>query len=80
MTENARLTIDLPKDKHKFLKTAAAQMGISMKELLLMSVFEKLQEVEDAWLAREAEKVLADINSGKEKLISFETMKKRLKL
>lgn len=78
MSQNARLTIDLRRDDHKLLKMAAAQMGLSMKELLLISVFEKLQEVEDAWLAKEAEKVLEDIALGKEKLISFETMKKRL--
>jgi hypothetical protein len=33
-----RLTIDLPTSEHKRLKMAASLMGVSMKQLVLMSV------------------------------------------
>jgi len=38
--KTSRLTIDLPRAKHKRLKMAASIMGTTMKDLVLMSVEE----------------------------------------
>lgn len=39
-TRTARLTIDMDKSDHKRLKMAASMMGVSIKNLVLMSVDE----------------------------------------
>ena len=49
-----------------------------MREFMLSSAFEKLEDIEDEWLADKAREALNNILSGKEKSIPWKTMKKRL--
>ena len=80
MKDKSRLTVDMSLDEHMYLKMACAKLGISMREFILCSAFEKIEEIEDAWLADKARETLKNINSGKEKAISWDEMKKRLAL
>ena len=78
MKNSARLTIDMTSDEHAYLKMASAKLGISMREFILTATFEQMAKLEDEWLANKARKVLEDIQSGKEKAISWSEMKKRI--
>ncbi len=40
----SRLTIDLPKANHKLLKAMAAELGVSMKEIILESIDERIKQ------------------------------------
>ena len=48
-----------------------------MREFFLYSAFEKMEEIEDEWLAEKARKTLEMINTGKMKTISWEEMKNK---
>ena len=78
MKEKSRLTVDMSSDEHMYLKMACAKLGVSMREFLLYSAFEKMEEIEDEWLAEKARETLERINSGKEKTVSWDEMKKRI--
>ena len=78
MREKSRLTVDMSPDEHMYLKMACAKLGVSMREFILHSAFEKIEEIEDEWLADMARKTLNNIHSGKEKTISWDEMKKRI--
>ena len=78
MKEKSRLTLDMHSDEHMYLKMAAAKLGVSMKDFVLLAVFERMEEIEDEWLAAKARKVLENIQNGKEKTISWKEMKKRI--
>jgi hypothetical protein len=78
MKEKSRLTLDMSHDEHVYLKMACAKLGVTMREFLLHSAFEKMQEVEDEWLAEKARETLENIHSGKEKTIPWDEMKKRI--
>ncbi len=76
--DKSRLTVDMSSDEHMYIKMASAKLGLTMREFLLSCAFEKLEELEDEWLAARARETLADVESGKEKLISLEEMKRRI--
>ena len=78
MREKTRLTVDMTPDEHMYLKMACVKIGVSMKDFLLQLAFEKIEDMEDEWLANKATETLKNIKSGKEKLISWEEAKKRL--
>lgn len=78
MKEKSRLTVDMSSDEHIYLKMACAKLGVSMREFLLHAAFEKMEAIEDEWLADKARETLANIASGKEKFIPWNEMKKRL--
>jgi len=79
MKDKSRLTVDMSSDEHMYLKMACAKLGVTMREFMLKSAFERVEALEDEWLAEKARETLQNIESGKEKTISFRTMKKRLK-
>jgi len=78
MKDKARLTLDMSSQEHMYLKMACAKLGVTMKEFLLLAAFERIEEIEDEWLAERARETLANIQSGKEKTISWKEMKKRI--
>lgn len=78
MKEQARLTLDMSRQEHSYLKMASAKLGISMREFILLAAFEKLIEVEDEWLSSQAREVLVRIKEGNEKLSSWKAVKKRI--
>lgn len=78
MREKSRLTVDMSPDEHMYLKMACAKMGVSMKEFLLRSAFEKMEDIEDEWLAEKAKETLDNIKSGKEKTVSWNEAKNRI--
>ena len=78
MRERSRLTVDMTYDEHMYLKMACAKLGVTMREFLLYSAFEKMEDIEDEWLAEKARETLNNIKSGKEKTISWNKMKKRI--
>ena len=71
MKRKSRLTLDMTTDEHMFLKMASAKLGVSMRQFVLTTAFEKMEELEDEWLAEKALEVLENINIGKEKTISW---------
>jgi len=78
MKEKSRLTVDMSPDEHMYLKMACAKFGVSMREFLLQCAFEKIEAIEDEWLADKARETLNSIKSKQEKTISWKEMKKRL--
>lgn len=78
MKEKSRLTVDMSTNEHMYLKMACAKLGVSMREFLLYSAFEKMEKIEDDWLAERAREVIADIEAGREKAISWKEMKNRI--
>lgn len=78
MKEKSRLTLDMSFEEHMYLKMACAKLGITMREFLLLAAFERIEEIEDEWLAARARETLANVASGKEKTISWKAMKKRV--
>lgn len=78
MKEKSRLTLDMTPNEHMYLKLASAKVGMSMKKFLLTAAFERIEELEDKWLAEKARETLENIQQGKEKTISLKEMKKRL--
>lgn len=78
MKDKARLTLDMSPEEHMYLKMASAKLGISMREFLLLAAFERMEDIEDEWLAERARETLKNIRAGKEKTIPWEEMKKRI--
>lgn len=78
MKDKARLTLDMSPEEHMYLKMVSAKLGISMREFLLLAAFERMEEIEDEWLAERARETLENIRAGKEKTISWSEMKKRI--
>lgn len=72
----ARLTVDMSSEEHMYLKMACAKIGITMREFMLRSAFEKMEELEDVWLAQKAAEILDRIASGEEKTHSWNKVKK----
>ncbi|MBI2810114.1 MAG: hypothetical protein HYX67_04705 [Candidatus Melainabacteria bacterium] len=78
MKHSARLTVDMSQEEHMFLKMASAKLGVSMREFMLAAAFEKMEEIEDEWLAKKAHETLKRIESGEEKVHDFKKAKKRV--
>ena len=78
MKANARLTVDMPAKEHTYLKMASAKLGISMREFVLLAAFEKMEEMEDDWFVKRARETLHRIETGAEKILSWDRVKKRL--
>jgi len=78
MSEKSRLKLDMFSDVQMYLKLACTKLGVSMREFLLYSTFKKMENIEDEWLAEKTRETLRNINSGKEKTISWDDMKKRI--
>lgn len=78
MREKSRLTVDMSHNEHMYLKMACAKLGVSMRDFLLHASFEKMEDIEDEWLAGKARETLDNINLGKEKTIPWNEMKKRI--
>lgn len=74
----ARLTVDMDDEEHKCLKMACAELGVSMRDFIRKAAFEKIETLEDEWLAEKANLVLKRIESGEEKVSDLKTVKKRI--
>lgn len=79
MTDTSRLTVDLPSDEHIYLKMISAKLHMTMKDFVLLSVFEKMETIEDEWLVERAEEILERVDSGEEEVVTWEEAKKRLR-
>ncbi len=75
---SARLTVDMSKEQHMYLKMASANLGLTMREFMLSAAFEKMEELEDKWLAKKAQDTLKRISSGEEEATPIEKVKKRV--
>jgi predicted DNA-binding protein len=64
-------------EDHMHLKMASASLGISMKKFILTAAFEKMENIEDAWLAEKAKDTLKRIESGEEKTIPWKTARSK---
>jgi len=78
MKDKSRLTLDMSSEEHMYLKMACAKLGMTMREFLLLAAFERIEELQDEWLAGRARETLNNILAGKEKTISWTEMKKRI--
>ena len=68
MYYSSRLTIDMHQEEHAYIKIVSAQLGIPMREFVLMATFEKIKEVEDEWLSGRAEEILQRLKTEKQKV------------
>ncbi|MBS0625975.1 MAG: hypothetical protein JSS32_07990 [Verrucomicrobia bacterium] len=64
----ARLTVDMTPDEHTYLKMASAQLGMSMRQFILVAAFQKMGAIEDEWLAEKAAETLRRLESSQEKV------------
>lgn len=78
MTHKARLTLDMNLDAHTYLKMACAKLGVTMREFMLRASFEKMEKIEDEWLAERAHETLKRLESGEEKTLSWKKAKEHL--
>lgn len=74
----ARLTLDMDSEEHAYLKMACAKLGVSMRQFMLLATFEKMEKIEDDWLAEKAHKTLMRITAGEEKTSSWKKSRARL--
>jgi uncharacterized protein (DUF1778 family) len=74
----ARLTLDMDSDEHAYLKMACAKLGVSMRQFMLLATFEKMEKMEDDWLAEKAHTTLMRITAGEEKTSSWKKARERL--
>ena len=85
--ELSRITIDIPKIDHKKLKTMAASLGTSMREIILESIKERLatqkQEAECPYSHtpnEETLRVFKNVQEGKNLVIAKDMKDLRKKL
>jgi hypothetical protein len=78
MKDTARLTVDMTSNEHMYLKMACAKLGITMREFMLLATFEKMEEIEDEWLAEKANETLKRLAAGEEKTSPWNKVKKRV--
>lgn len=74
----ARLTLDMDFQEHAYLKMACAKFGVSMRQFMLRAAFEKMEKIEDDWLAEKAHETLKRIGAGEEKTSSWKKTRERL--
>ncbi len=74
----SRLTLDMDSEEHAYLKMACAKLGVSMRQFMLLATFEKMEQIEDDWLAEKAHETLKRIESGEEKTSSWKKARERL--
>lgn len=65
-------------EEHAYLKMACANLGISMRQFMLLATFEKMEKIEDDWLAKKAHATLKRIIAGEEKTSSWKKARERL--
>lgn len=63
MKQLSRLTVDMNVEEHTLIKIASAELGMTMRELLLVSAFQKIREIEDPDISQGAEKALLQFES-----------------
>ena len=78
MANKARLTLDMNFDEHSYLKMACAKLGVTMRKFMLLATFEKMEKIEDDYLAEKAHQTLMRIESGEEKTSSWKKARERL--
>jgi hypothetical protein len=78
MVNKARLTLDMDSEEHAYLKMACAKLGVSMRQFMILAAFEKMEKLEDKWLAEKAHQTLKHIESGEEKTSSWKKVRDRL--
>jgi len=77
-SHKVRLTVDMDSEEHSYLKMACAKLGVIMRQFMLLATFEKMEKVEDDWLAEKAHETLKRIEPGKEKTSSWKKARERL--
>lgn len=74
----ARLTLDMNSEEHAYLKMACAKLGVSMRKFMILATFEKMEKIEDDWLAKKAHETLKRIVAGEEQTSSWKKVRERL--
>ncbi len=74
----ARLTVDMNSEEHAYLKMACAKLGVTMRQFMLLATFEKIEKIEDNWLAEKAHATLLRIAVEEEKTSSWKKARERL--
>jgi hypothetical protein len=70
MKHYARLTVDMSLDEHTHVKMASAQLGMTMREFVLLATFEKMKLIDDPWLAEKATETLEQLRVNKDSVLS----------
>ncbi len=76
--DKSRLTVDMDFDEHAYLKMACAKLGVTMRQFMILATFEKMEKIEDEWLAEKAHQILNRIESGQEEVSSWKKARERL--
>ena len=75
---STRFTMNMPLDEHRHLKMLCAKLGVTMTQLVMLSLHKTLEEYEEMMDAKEADAILDRIDSGQEKMVTWDEMKKQL--
>lgn len=51
-------------DEHTCVKMASAELGMTMREFVLLATFEKMRDLDDSWLADKANEALQHLQSA----------------
>jgi|GEM_PF-4990795 len=50
-----RISVDIDQEDHRYLKLCCVKLGVSIKDFVVQSVRQKVEEAEDGWLFNEDE-------------------------
>lgn len=78
MKDSIRLNFEFPRSEYPSLKMLCAKQGLSLKDFATQLLIQAIEEAEDHWLAGRGEEVLSRIESGVEKTIPLEEVKKQV--
>ncbi len=59
----------MPAEEHMYLKMTSDELGVSMKQFILIACFEKIENIQDGWLQKKAKAILKRIELEEEKNI-----------
>jgi Antitoxin ParD len=78
MSDLKRLTLDIEPEEHSHLKALCAALGISMREFLIIALRHELEKAEDLLDRQSADQVRKSIREGRDDLIEWKDMEKRV--
>jgi len=74
--KNVRLSLEISKEDHKYLKMCCSKLGISIRSFVLSSVIKSVEEKEDEWtLSKDIEAVEEYLKNPDDKVPAEEVWK-----
>lgn len=78
MTETYKITVEIPKEEHKYLKMLCKKLDTDIKDFIVKTIIKQIEEIEDESMYEKANKIMQDIRSGKANTFPFKEIKQQL--